>query len=140
MIDRASIADIPLFSRLSNTQLKRVWRLLRITTYQPGEVVIEEGSPAASLLYIIIEGEAALSKKGLAPLTDRPLDYEIDVRGKKKIFGWVSVLDGLPSPTTVMARTPLTVAILDLKKRRGLGSPSRHLRNVLVAEQQARRP
>src|SRR5215472_9999883 len=35
---------------------------------------------------------------------------------------------------TVMARTPLTVAILDLRRRGGPGSPARHTRNDIIAE------
>jgi membrane protease YdiL (CAAX protease family) len=133
MLDHISISGIPLFSRLSAAQLNRVERLIRVATYQPGEMVIEEGSPAACLLYIIIAGEAALCKRGRSPLTDRPLDYEIEVRGRNDLFGWISVLDGRPLPMTVMARTPLTVATLDLK-RGDPGSPSRHIRNVLITE------
>ena len=49
-------------------------------------------------------------------------------------FGWVPVLDGSPSPVTVMARTPLTVAVLDLTPRGGLGSPARHIRNIVIAK------
>ena len=134
MLDRVAISDIPLFSRLSNSQLRRVRRLMRIATCQPGEIVIEEGSAAARLLYIIIEGEVALCKKGRSPLTNLPFDYEIEVRRKKEIFGWVSVLDGCPQPVTVVAKTPLTVAILDLRERGGLGSPSRHTINDIIAE------
>jgi membrane protease YdiL (CAAX protease family) len=106
---------------------------MRIATYQPSEIVIEEGAPAADFLYIIIEGEAALCKKGPSPLTNLPIDYKIEVRGKKAIFGWVSVLDGCPQPMTVMAKTPLTLATVDLRKRGGVGSPSRHTINDIVA-------
>ncbi len=134
MLDRVAIADIPLFSRLSNSQLRRVRGLMSVAAYQPGEIVVEEGAPPACLLYIIIDGEAALSKRGRYPLTNRPFDYQIVIRGRNEIFGWVSVLDGSPSPVTVTARTPLTVAILDLKKRGGPGSPSRHTRNIVIAE------
>jgi membrane protease YdiL (CAAX protease family) len=134
MADRVSISDVPIFSRFSDTQLKAVWRLMRMAAYQPGDTVIEEGAPAAHLLYLIVEGEAALCKRGRSPLTHSPLDYEIEVRGKKEVFGWVSVLDGCPQPMTVMARTPLAVAILDLRKRGGPGSPSRHTINDIIAE------
>src|SRR5262249_42059026 len=134
MLDRVSIPDIPLFSRFGNAQLKQVWRLMRMATYQPGEIVIEEGAPAAYLLYIIVEGEAALCKRGRSPLTHLPFDYEIEVRGKNDVFGWVSVLDGFPQPMSVIARTPLTLAIVDLRKRGGPGSPSRHARNDIIAE------
>ena len=134
MLDRVSISDIPLFSRLSDAQIEQVWRLMHMATYQLGETVIEEGAPASHLLYIIFEGEAAVCKRGQSPLTDRPFDYQIEVRGKKEVFGWVSVLDGSPQPATVMARTPLTVAILDLRKRGGPGSPARHTTNDIIAE------
>ncbi len=106
---------------------------MRFAAYQPGDTVIAEGSPSACLLYIIVEGEAALCKKGRSPLTDQALDYEIEVRRSYDIFGWVSVLDGQPLPITVMARTPLTVAILDLSPGKP-GSDARHIRNVLITE------
>jgi hypothetical protein len=98
MLDRVSISDIPLFSGLGRAQLEQVRQLMRFATYQRGEIVIEEGAPADNLLYIIIDGEVVLTKKGRYPLTSRPLDYEIAVRGRNEIFGWVSVLDGSPSP------------------------------------------
>ena len=71
---------------------------MRMANYRQGETIIEEGAPAACLLYIIIEGEVALCKTGRSPLTHRPFDYEIEVRGKNEVFGWVSVLDGRPQP------------------------------------------
>ena len=134
MLDRVSISDIPLFSGLGTAQLEQVRQLMRFASYERGEIVIEEGAPADNLLYIVIDGEAAHSKKGRYPLTNRPLDYEIVVQGRNEIFGWVPVLDGSPSPVTVMARTPLTVAILDLTPRGGLGSPVRHIRNIVIAK------
>jgi signal-transduction protein with cAMP-binding, CBS, and nucleotidyltransferase domain len=73
MLDRVSISDIPLFSGLSRSQLDRVRQLIRIATYQRGEIVIEEGAPADYLLFIIIDGEAALNKKGALPLNRPPL-------------------------------------------------------------------
>ena len=134
MLDRVSISDIPLFSGLGTAQLEQVRQLMRFASYQRGEIVIEEGAPADNLLYIVIGGEAAHSKKGRYPLTNCPLDYEIVVQGRNEIFGWVPVLDGSPSPVTVMARTPLTVAVLDLTPRGGLGSPARHIRNIVIAK------
>jgi membrane protease YdiL (CAAX protease family)/CRP-like cAMP-binding protein len=132
MLNRTTIRDIPLFSRLSPAHLDQVQQLLRNADYQPGDIVIEEGSPSACLLYVIIEGEAVLCKKGHSPLSNQALEYELEVRGKHEIFGWISVLDGQPLPMRVMAKTPLTLAILDLKK--APGSPAAHIRNVLLTE------
>jgi CRP-like cAMP-binding protein/membrane protease YdiL (CAAX protease family) len=133
MLDRISLSGIPLFARLSETQQARVWRLIRIATYKLGETVLEEGSPPSDSLYIILDGEAALCKRGRNPLTNGPLEYELEVQGKNEIFGWVSVLDGRPFPLTVIARAPLTLAILDLSPRIK-GARERHLRNILIAE------
>jgi len=91
MLDRVSISDIPLFSGLGTAQLEQLRQLMRFASYQQGEIVIEEGAPADNLLYIVIGGEAAHSKKGRYPLTNRPLDYEIVVQGRNEIFGWVPV-------------------------------------------------
>ena len=80
MLDRVSISDIPLFSGLGTAQLEQLRQLMRFASYQQGEIVIEEGALADNLLYIVIGGEAAHSKKGRYPLTNRPLDYEIVVQ------------------------------------------------------------
>ncbi|MGB9025959.1 MAG: CPBP family glutamic-type intramembrane protease [Rhodomicrobium sp.] len=133
MLDLTSISGIPVFNHLSPSQLQQVERRLRFDAYKPGETVVKEGSPSACLLYIIIEGEAVLSKKGRCILTDRDVDFEIEVRGRNEIFGWVSVLDERPLPISVMARTPLTVATLDLKGGEP-GSPADEIRNVLIDE------
>jgi membrane protease YdiL (CAAX protease family) len=131
--DRTSIAGIPLFSHLSRKQLDAVEELLHLASYRPGDTIIEEGSPGYCLLYIIIEGEASLCKKGRSPTSGISLDYEIEVRGRHEMFGAVSVLDGQALPITVLAKTPLTVAILDLK-RGNPTSPASPIRNVLVTE------
>jgi len=133
MLDRISLSGIPLFERLSADQLQQVERLLSFADYQPGDIVLEEGLPTGSLLYIIVDGEAVLSKKGRCPLSDKPVEFEIEVRRRNEIFGWVSVLDDRPWPLSVTARTPLTVATLDLKRQEP-GSPTAHIRNVLITE------
>ncbi len=133
MLDSVSISSVPLFSHLSPAHLDQVGRLMRFASYQPGEAVFLEGTASSCFLYIIIEGEAVLSKKARCAVTGAPLSYEIEVRGKNQIFGWISLLDGRPLPMTVMARTALTVAVLDLKDG-GMGSPARHVRNVLITE------
>ncbi len=133
MLDLTSISGNPIFNRLSPSQLQQLERRLRFAAYKAGDTVIKEGSPTACLLYIIMDGEAVLSKKGRCPLTGQDVDFEIEVRGRHEIFGWVSVLDGRPLPISVMARTPLTVATLDLKRGEP-GSPADQIRTVLIDE------
>ncbi len=133
MLDTVSISDIPLFSNLSTAERHEVERLLRFADYRPGDIVLEEGLPTGSLLYIIVDGEAVLSKKGRCPLSDKPVDFEIEVRGRHEIFGWVSVLDERPWPLSVTARTSLTVATLDLKPGEP-GSSAERIRTVMIAE------
>ncbi len=133
MLDTVSISDIPLFLNLNAAELHEIERLLRFADYRPGDIVLEEGLPTGSLLYIIVDGEAVLSKKGRCPLSDKPVDFEIEVRGRHEIFGWVSVLDERPWPLSVTARTPLTVATLDLKPGEP-GSSAERIRNVMTAE------
>ena len=106
MRDPISVSDIPLFSRLSPAYLKQVQQLLRFADYQPGDTVIEEGSPSASSVYVIIEGEAALYKRGRCPLTGQAIEYELEVRGRYEIFGWISVLDGRPLPISTNRKPP----------------------------------
>jgi membrane protease YdiL (CAAX protease family) len=133
MLDSNSISTIPLFSRLDATQIELAGQLMRFATYKPGETVVKEGSQPACLLYIIIEGEAALCKMGHSPLTGQALDYELEVRRRHQIFGWISVFDKQPLPMSVIARTPLQVAILDLRPKER-GSPGCLLRNAVIGE------
>lgn len=128
-----SIRGIPLFSHLSVADLSAVESLMRLASYQPGEKVVEEGTPASCLLYIILKGQAALCKMGRSAITGAALNYEIEVRERNGFFGAVPVLDGQPLPVTVIAKTPLTVAILDLKSGNS-AFPGNRIRNTMLTE------
>ncbi len=132
MLNRITIRDIPLFSRLSPAHVDQLQQLLTYADYRAGDIVIEEDSPSSCQFYVIVEGEAVLYKKGRSPLGGEALEYELEVRRKHYIIGWISLLDGKPLQIRVMAKTPLTVAIVDLKK--SPGSPAAHIKNVLVTE------
>lgn len=64
MADRVSISDVPIFSRFSDTQLKAVWRLMRMAAYQPGDTVIEEGAPAATYFISLSRAKLPCAKGG----------------------------------------------------------------------------
>lgn len=130
---RISLKEIPLFAKLSRAQIDTLWGMLQFTTYREGEVIFAEGDRTRNRIFIIVDGEVALSKTGRSPLTHEPLEYEIESRGKGDIFGAMSVLDGKPVSMTIRARTPLTIAILDMKRYRR-DKRCRAVRNIVVTE------
>jgi CRP-like cAMP-binding protein len=107
--------------------------LLHCSYFSEGEVVVKEGTITRNRIFIIVEGEVSLLKTGYSPLTHERLEYEIEKRGKGDIFGAMSVLDGKPVAVTVRAKTPVTIAVLNLKPYRR-NAMCRKIRNILIAE------
>lgn len=132
-LETLSLATIPLFDKLTDAQIEALRNLLSFEDFRQGDVVIAQGQHSLDRIFIIVDGEASLRKTGRSPLTQEPLEYEIEVRGKGDIFGAMSVLDGEPAPVTMMAKTPLRLAVLDLKPN-GRDGVSRTIRNILIAE------
>ncbi|MDZ4790860.1 MAG: cyclic nucleotide-binding domain-containing protein [Hyphomicrobiales bacterium] len=127
------LEHIPLFDRLNDRQRSSVRDLLRVETYKPGAVVREEGAHNPGSIFIIVHGEAALIKSGRSAADDSVIEYMVGVRGPNEIFGAMSVLDGQPASVTVRAKTPLTIAVLDLA-RDGMNKPARRIRNAIVSD------
>ncbi len=122
---------IPLLSGLSAQNLAVVRRRLVVTTRDAGTAILEEGTPGQDRLYIVIEGQASLCKKARSPNTGTTMDYEIAVREQGDVFGEMPFLDGKPVSVTVIAKTPLTVAMLDLTPGEK-NSQSAKLRHVII--------
>jgi CRP-like cAMP-binding protein len=135
-LDTLSLSKIPLFARLSRQQISSLRRLLHCSYFSKGEVVVKEGTITRNRIFIIVEGEVSLLKTGYSPLTHERLEYEIETRGKGNIFGAMSVLDGKPVAVTVRAKTPVTIAVLNLKPYRR-NAMCRKIRNILIAELRA---
>src|SRR5690606_31924616 len=57
----------------------------------------------------------------------------VELRGKGDVFGAMSVLDGRPVSTSIVARSQVTLAILDVKQYRR-DKRSRKVRNIIVTE------
>jgi CRP-like cAMP-binding protein len=131
--DEVSLREIPLFAKLSRGQIETLWGMLQFTTYRAGEVIIAEGDRTRNRIFIIVDGEVALCKNGRSPLTQEPLEYEIELRGRGDVFGAMSVFDGKPVAMSVRARTTLTIAILDMKPYRR-DKRCRKVRNIVVTE------
>ncbi len=127
------LEHIPLFDRLTPRQRASVRDLLRVETYKPGSIIRKEGSHNPGSIFIIVHGEAALTKTGRSAEDDSVIEYQVGVRGPNEIFGAMSVLDGQPVSVTVRAKTPLTIAVLDLG-RDAMNAPARRIRNAIVGE------
>ncbi|MDX2265979.1 MAG: cyclic nucleotide-binding domain-containing protein [Hyphomicrobiales bacterium] len=123
---------VPLFDRLKPDQRDAVRERLQVRTYRTGDVLLREGQVNPGCLFIIVHGEAALSKTGRA-LNGEPVEYCVGVRRPGDVCGAMSLLDGKPVSVTIAARTPLTVAALDLRPR-GRNTPERRIRNAVIGE------
>ncbi len=132
-ISAIDLRAIPLFAPLSRRQLDSVRGLMQLIAFQRGQLILEEGVAYENRIFIVVEGEVSVCKRGRSPLDGRDFDFEIEVRGPSDIFNAASVLDDKPLPYTVVAKTAVTIAVLDLcKRRRNRLGP--RIRNSVVAD------
>jgi membrane protease YdiL (CAAX protease family) len=125
--------EIPLFAHLRRDQLRRLWPHLRVSQHGAGELVVSEGQLSHHRVFIIIEGDVSMCQRVANPGSGGEPTVELETRGKFDIFGGVSALDGRPFPVSAVAKTPLTLATLDLSRHSG-NAPEPATRNILVAE------
>ena len=85
----------------------------RSCSFGAGDRILSEGDQKPGRLYVVLDGEAAICKTGRSLPGGRVTDYEIAVRRKNEVFGEISFLDGKPASNSVVAKTPLTLAVLD---------------------------
>ncbi len=90
------LARVPLFSRLSERQLKRIARDLRPRTFPAGEEIAVEGQDGVGF-FLIDSGTARVSLGG----------EEIRMLGPDDYFGEIALIDRGPRSATVVADTEL---------------------------------
>lgn len=83
---------IPLFEGFSVDELWQVAQALDEVRYDPGEMLMEEGTPGHAL-HLIVSGEVVGSVSG----------KEFVKLGEKAVLGDVAVLDGMPYAITASA-------------------------------------
>jgi membrane protease YdiL (CAAX protease family)/CRP-like cAMP-binding protein len=123
----------PLFSSLTRQQQRLVLPHVKIKRFKCGRVLLQEGTRNAGKIYIIIDGQVALTKQGISALESRPVDYELGVLRRSEIFGEVSFVDGKPSTVSFMAKTGITVAVVDLTASRRRNT-IRRVRDVVAGK------
>jgi CRP/FNR family cyclic AMP-dependent transcriptional regulator len=107
-MDRLKIlANVPLFSQLTQEDLEIIARSTRRTFFDDGEFIIREGDLDRKL-YIIISGEIEVVKNAGGK-------NEIKLRRLKPrdFVGEMSLLDDLPRSASVIARSETQVLFLD---------------------------
>jgi CRP/FNR family cyclic AMP-dependent transcriptional regulator len=94
----AILAQVPLFANLSKRHLKKLAEHADEVDYDAREAVVEADDPGGTF-YIILQGQAKVTRKGKTIATLEPGDF----------FGEISLLDGGPRTANVVAETPLVV-------------------------------
>lgn len=101
----APLARISLFSQLSAVELGIVDGLLHQREYLADEVVFDEGEEGQAI-YLILEGEVALERKGQGEAG------RIAVLGPDSFFGDLALIENLPRSAQARAVKPSRLAAL----------------------------
>jgi CRP/FNR family cyclic AMP-dependent transcriptional regulator len=88
---------VPLFSSLSDRQLKKLGRSFREREFRPGTSVVREGQMSGADFFVIVEGEASVAVGGREVARLEPGDH----------FGEVALIGERARQATVTAETPL---------------------------------
>lgn len=94
---------IPAFSALGEEQIVEVVRASKLRKYEPGEVLIKEGT-YDHWVYFLVQGELSVSHQGV----------EVgQLRRLGDIFGEMGIIDGSPRSATIKALTPALCLAMD---------------------------
>jgi CRP-like cAMP-binding protein len=92
-----ALSRVPLLSDLSTRQLRRLARKLKEREYNPGMTPVREGHMSGIGFFIVVSGEAAVSRGGRDIATLQPGDH----------FGELALIAERERTATVTAKTPL---------------------------------
>jgi CRP-like cAMP-binding protein len=105
---------------MSPAQLARVWEIIELRKYPPGEVIVQEGE-SGDTLYLLLAGEVEVSKaltlmvaRGNVDTRDKALDRM--AAGQSPFFGEMALLDDSHRRTaTVRTLRQCTLGLLRRK-------------------------
>ena len=95
------LASIPLFSKLSTRQLRRLLKGSSQDSYDAGTMIVREGSRSTSL-FIVVEGKARIERDG----------REVGRVGPGEFFGEIAMIDGRVRSASVIAETSITCVVV----------------------------
>jgi CRP-like cAMP-binding protein len=97
-----ALSNVILFSGCDSKEISQIASLTTEVDVPEGKVLAREGEPGREF-YVILDGKAAVSIDGRDVATLGPGDF----------FGEMALLDQGPRVATVVASTPMDVAVLD---------------------------
>jgi len=95
------LANVRMFSALSKKELNMVSKAADVVTVKAGTDVVTEGTTGHEF-FLILDGQASVRRGGRKVATLGPGDY----------FGELALLDRCPRSATIVAETPLEVAVI----------------------------
>ena len=96
-----ALRGVPLFSGMSDKDLRKVVGIAKVVVHSPGQLVVGEDNTAVGF-HLILEGSADASVAGERVGTIEAGDY----------FGEISLIDGKPRSATVTATTDLKTLVV----------------------------
>jgi CRP-like cAMP-binding protein len=103
------LANVKMFSSLNKKELRLVERACDIVKVKPGTPIVREGQIGHEF-YLILEGEASVTKDGQKVATLGPGNY----------FGEMALLDGGPRSASVVADDEVEVAVIGQREFLGV--------------------
>jgi CRP/FNR family transcriptional regulator, cyclic AMP receptor protein len=103
------LAAVPLFAACTERELHEISRLATELDVPAGKALVTEGEPGHEFL-IVIEGRATATAHGVPIATFGPGDF----------FGEMALLDNGPRSATVIADTPMHLAVVSQSEFNGL--------------------
>lgn len=134
-LDREVLVNCPLFRDMSQFAVKKVVVLSNIQEFEPGEIMIEQGTVSRGM-YVVLKGYGDVS------INRDDINLNIDEIGPGDIVGEIGFSgSGVERTATVTAREPMTVVRLDADSaQKGLrfypriaASLHRNISNILGA-------
>ena len=93
---------VPLFGSLSQRQLKRLGRDFRERTFRPGTAMVKQGQMSGVDFFVIVEGEATVSRDGVKVGTLGPGDH----------FGELALISQRVRAATVTSEVPVRCLVM----------------------------
>ena len=106
----ASLSACELFANFSEKELKAIKELLKRTTFEPGKLIIEDGS-AATYIYIIWAGRCEIFKSD----NQGANTYTLATLGPGNFFGEMALIDGGKRSSNVRAIDDVEALVISAK-------------------------